>query len=357
MSIVNRKGGFFKKLKICRNGDHESRCVLKQGFLKKTENYSMQLTNFFINKLPEIFYQSDVPFLEIHQHQGYDAILNVGVWQPHFTQSDRVFIPKNCYTSDELITQLDEFLHRFGVLCFQRGYRYFGGVNLADFEERPEPYFISQFRHSNPVFDAVAGGDVERGFSAFPDEGRIVNILLTRDNRIKFSYTNAFANNFYIRLSENATEKLGFAGRNLIRDGAGAFGPISWLSQYAISTLDERSSIDVIATLNCSSKVGVVNRIENREYIVGRFYLSEVDDFTVTDLGGNFQLTHNYPAGLQNLSRENPNYESNHLLNGGINEINVSLEVRYRVQQRYISKKLDCTDAIWNLDLLFVKKV
>ena len=46
MSIVNRKGGFFKKLKICRNGDHESRCVLKQGFLKKTENYSMQLTNF-----------------------------------------------------------------------------------------------------------------------------------------------------------------------------------------------------------------------------------------------------------------------------------------------------------------------
>ena len=107
MSIVNTKGGFFKKLKVCRNGHNESRCVLKEGFLKKTENYSMQLTNFIINKLPEIFYEPNVPFLEIHQHSGFDALLNVDNWQAHFTEETRIFIPKKCYTVTELITQLE----------------------------------------------------------------------------------------------------------------------------------------------------------------------------------------------------------------------------------------------------------
>ena len=63
--FVNQRGAFQKKLTISRNGHSESTCVLKDEFLKKAQNYSLNITSFFINKLPTIFRDETEMLFEI----------------------------------------------------------------------------------------------------------------------------------------------------------------------------------------------------------------------------------------------------------------------------------------------------
>ena len=73
MAYVNQKGGFHKKLSVIQNGTHESLTVLKNSFLKKTENFALQITDFYINKVPEITRDTE-PFIKIKQFGHYGAI-------------------------------------------------------------------------------------------------------------------------------------------------------------------------------------------------------------------------------------------------------------------------------------------
>ena len=54
MSLVNEKGWFHKKLSITQNDSSESTTMLRHAFLKKLENFSLQVQDFYINRLPEI---------------------------------------------------------------------------------------------------------------------------------------------------------------------------------------------------------------------------------------------------------------------------------------------------------------
>ena len=100
MSLANQRGSFHKKLYVARNGHNETRCVLKHVFLKKTENYALQITDLFINKTPTIFRDEDEVLFEIMQYNG---IGDTAVWQDHVLASDRQFKAKRCYSIPELV--------------------------------------------------------------------------------------------------------------------------------------------------------------------------------------------------------------------------------------------------------------
>ena len=44
---VNQKGGYHKTLTITQNHSNEAQCMLKEQFLKKTQNYIIQIGDFY----------------------------------------------------------------------------------------------------------------------------------------------------------------------------------------------------------------------------------------------------------------------------------------------------------------------
>ena len=67
MSFVNEKGGFHKKIQILQNDSNESVTTLRHAFLKKVENYSLQIEDFYLNKMPVIHQNDDEFDIEIQQ--------------------------------------------------------------------------------------------------------------------------------------------------------------------------------------------------------------------------------------------------------------------------------------------------
>ena len=359
MSLANQRGSYHKKLFISRNGHNESRCVLKHAFLKKTENYALQITDFYLNKIPTVFRDEDEVLFEIKQYMGLG--LDPDNWQAHILVSDRQFKAKRCYSVPELIRQATNFLHRFGFIVQRMGYSFDyiddgvlgASLNLMNFKERPPPELLANFLAVDYKAD-----EENYGFEAFANDARLVHMDITKDNVVRIHYSHAFSQNFYIRLSEKMRQRFNFATRNLQSEERQIF-----VAGNTIAHLDERVSVDIVGTLHASSKISVLNGKEGREYILGRFPLAQADEFktksyyTEDKLLSDTTIISSYPLGMQNLTRFNPNFESNHLLNGSIEEINIELRVRYLEDGNFVNYPLECEDAFWSLVLLFSKKV
>ena len=255
MSIVNQRGAFHKKLFVSRNGSNKTRCVLKHAFLKKTENYALQITDFLSNKTPTVFRDEDEVLFEIMQNNGIGG--DATVWQEHFIESSRQFKAKRCYSVPELIRQMTVFLHEFGFLVQSKGY-HTKGANLPNFPEslRTDPRPHANFTKRNIKGVNDEGENVDFGYGGFENDASICKVDITKDNVIRFHYSNAFASNFYIRFSERMRERLAFRNRNLQ-----SAGKIIHLSPNTIAHLDERVSIDIVGTLHASSKISVLKKM------------------------------------------------------------------------------------------------
>ena len=68
-------------------------------------------------------------------------------------------------------------------------------------------------------------------------------------------------------------------------------------------------------------------------------------------------LDENFGAGLVDLTHGNPNYESNFLLNGDIQQITVSLITRYYEDNKIERIPMVMNDGLWYLRLIFAKKI
>ena len=107
MSLANIKGGFSKTLKITQNNSNEAICMLKEPFLKSAENWSIQVTDFFINKTPLINPEIGQEQLRFHPYFAFDM-------STIYREQDYIFKPVNCYTVCEYFIQLQDFFKRFG---------------------------------------------------------------------------------------------------------------------------------------------------------------------------------------------------------------------------------------------------
>ena len=134
-------------------------------------------------------------------------------------------------------------------------------------------------------------------------------------------------------------------------------------TQNSVSVLDERISIDVWATFPVSSKVAVVDGEEEHEFILCRFPLSETKYFRTVYTNntegatGKTTLAEGFIAGLHDLTGGNPDYESNHFLNGDIRSVNLQLYTRYKEEGKFKRVKTDMTDGLWSITLQFSKKI
>jgi hypothetical protein len=237
----------------------------------------------------------------------------------------------------------------------------------------------------------VNGVQTNVGWSQSLNEGNFVNASLTSDNRLIFTLDPIFCSNFYIEVSPIMQNRLGLppqifclsdlagnlnthddsslftdAGGVFIDETVGRYAPLVEFrnkSQFSVNELDDRLSLDVICTFPNSNKIMVLNGKEEHEYVLGRFNLNDYKRFeTVAEsndngLTGRIGIRENMFAGLENLTRGNPDIESNFLLPGEIQLVKLKLMIRYFQNGKILSKAADLGNGFWYLTLMFSKKV
>ena len=107
MSLANTKGGFNVTLRVTQTSSNESLCVLQKPLLKKAQNWSLQVTDLFINKTPPLNRELGEQFRIV----PFDGDFSAG-----YRQEDYVFFPQNCYTIMEYVVQLQDFFNKFSCL-------------------------------------------------------------------------------------------------------------------------------------------------------------------------------------------------------------------------------------------------
>ena len=399
MSLANAKGGFNVTLRVTQNSSNESMCVLQKPLLKKTGNWSLQVTDLFINKTPPVNRELGEQF-RIFAYEGRST---------GFKASDYIFTPKNCFTVMEYVGQLQEFFNKFSFLFWQYGVTNPKGVSAAQIDDFiTGPNIITSgvnYTKHNLVPDplAAAGTIIDEGYGSLP---KICVCSLDSDLKLRITMQPIFLANFYIVCEDHFIRKLGLPKYMfqldffedleirtvtpptalfnfdadvidwVIRDGSLSPPFVENIGQRVVSTestvffsdftvreLDERVSIDLVSTFPVSRKIHVIDGIEQHEYLLARFDLANLKQFeSVTfqdddNMYTSTQITETYEAGIENLTRGNADYESNILLPGSLQQIHLMLYTRYLENNKFERQKTDMEDGFWHCRILFSKKI
>ena len=408
MSIVNHKGGFNTTMRITQNSSNESICMLDKPFLKKAENWSLQVTDLFINK-------SQPLNLELTEQLRIVPFRGVGFGNG-WLESDYVFVPKKCYTVLEYVIQLQEFFKHFSFIFWQYGIQGVVGITQVqanhlitqNFNTRTINYVKNNVvPNTYPTAAETLNGivNIDEGYASKPI---ICSCFVDSHLHINIKLQPTFTANFFIECNQSFAERLGMlpflfaivdvnnapghivpapepneismfdyitpiqangyvAYTQEVQDAlianAVPNNSFDFTSDFTIRELDDRLSLDIVCVFPISRKIFVLDDKEEHEFLLARFDLTSYKTFenVSTQNDSNMLETINivetFQAGLENMTRGNADFSSNMLLPGQIHQIHFMLYTRYRNKNVIERVKTDMEDGFWHLRLLFSKKV
>ena len=100
MTTANQKGGYLKRLSVSRDGESTSITTFRDRFLKKTENYVLQIPRFITSATPKLNLISEAMF-SIYERANVAYLLPAA---PVYT-----FTPTNYRSWSELGRQMQLF--------------------------------------------------------------------------------------------------------------------------------------------------------------------------------------------------------------------------------------------------------
>ena len=380
MSIVNQKGGFVTSLRITRNNVNTSNTTLKTPLLKKSENYACQITDFFINKTPDIFPDElwDQPHIEIINFVPPPAI---GVQQPvpYIDIAERTFRPQRCKNVMDYFAQLQKFFKQYSHV-FRRTVTLIEALG-AD----PHDYSVLPNDSINFLMQEFIGG-VNVGFGGKVDA---VSVRLDSTLRVVLKCTPGFLRHFYIKINSSVATALNLPTELFSVDILGAnytapqpdqpllnaLGILNahylnviaapatnklFTSVFTLNALDFRKSLDVWVSMPIANHIECLNGKEELQHTIARFDLTNMKKFETSYTIGSegFSVHEHFASGMENLTRQNPDFEGIHMMPGILQAVNVRLLSRWfdKSTKKLISQDSDLTDGLWHLRLLFSKK-
>ena len=382
---ANQQGTFYKSISIERNGESHSNTILKTEFLKKTENYSALVQDFVTNITPRLNTSKEVAFQVFVRGAG--GTLVVDATFPAFWRiADTQFTPTPYHSAIEFLRQAQQFFHKFGFLVRKLGAGGIAGELGANDRADGYPFFKKHNDGSNDD----AGNPYDGGWGDLNDEGRMISCKLKSDGTIRIEVTADFANNFYVVVGADTQRLLGLDPTlYVVLQGDGTYSTTApffdiqlpapteftdvvdnavlqgnmFESRNALHQLDERLSIDIVATLPLSNKVFAKNGKEEHEYILARFPINDYNRFETTlestpeSVTDSVIVREDINVGLEDLTRKSPSSSSVFLLPGTIQQINIQLYTRYFINGTVVSSPTKMEFGFWKLKLLFGKKV
>jgi hypothetical protein len=222
----------------------------------------------------------------------------------------------------------------------------------------------------------------------------LVSCKMKSDGSFMIAMTPDFANNFYIHVGARTQEMLGLnetihlvvpAGiltgiaseteplfADPVLPAAPLFSPevatevlrpASVTSSNGMHSLDERMSVDCVATLPLSNKILSFDGGEEHEYLLGRFDLNDLNRFqtmlesTEDRLTDNTMVNEAVDVGLHDLTEKSARTNSIHLLPGTIQQTNFRLYTRYWSNGRIRIIPTKIGTGFWSVKLIFGKKI
>ena len=393
---ANRQGSFYKTLEVTRNEEGTSNTILGSEFLKKTENYSVLVANFVTNVIPPLNDSTEVAF-QIFVRGTPQQSAAQAVFPAFWRLEDTQFTPSPVHSTIEWLRQAQQFFHRFTFLARMIGISPDQGAAVGTLAQanlgaadRAEGY---PFVHTNYVGGVNRGwGDLDTGPVTFTDA--LVSCKMKSDGSFQLDMTTDFANNFYILVGERTQQMLGLNDSiHLVVPAAVLFGipseteplfadPVlpaaalfspevatvvleaaSVTSANAMHSLDERMSLDVVATLPISNKILSVDGGEEHEYLLGRFDLNDLNRFqtlleaTEDRLMDTTVVKEAVDVGLQDLTEKSANTSSIQMLPGSVQQTNFRLYTRYWSDGRIVVSPTVVGTGFWSIKLIFGKKI
>ena len=385
MTFVNERGAHYMTLTVLGTENPELNCMLKTPILKKSENWTVQLTDFILSRQPLINPHIKTPFLEIKAYFDGVALANI-------YGTDHIFTPNKCTSVLTLYRELFAFCQKFTQLFYSYGLGDGNNNQVYSSAEVEDEFFTNAERNTKKLVEDKSSDNFLR-------------VRLTADLKLEFILGRDFCHTFYIELSDYASEMIGLP-KNIfhLQDDAGnaytsskanptvyeelgfvtfdtgvvfdlndreviledGFG-VRIISEESIKNYDERMSIDLVSTFPVSRKVCVFNGKHQEDYLLGRFDLSSFRDFNIEQEYSlqidqysepNTQIIEKHHVSAFNLTTGFPNYESNHFINGPVQSVNLKLFARYINRKKEISTQLmDMEDGFFQVRCLFTKKI
>ena len=341
MSYANQKGGYQKSLEVTRENSNRSTTMLSTDFLKKGENYILNVTDFITNTSPPMNLLEG-NFLRILPLGNYPE--NPADAQVAFGAKTPVDFEPVVYRSWlELARQIEEF---FKKLSFAEGDDDYAKFYIT-FDGKPNLFLSDDFLSHRYVQVSPYVQDIldwpEYIFKVREVAG--VNVYHTHvDDYLLFNKNGVFPYNFRLF---GCAETFHFAGPR------------------PLTHFEQRVSVDVYSTFPLKSKILTYDGKEEHEHILFRLPYAEQHSFTSNTmfLEGNMssdvgEISEKLDVGLTNLCDMHATTLHQLLLSGTIRNVQLKIAVRYMTKSGIVEKDFDFSNGgFWYVRLLFVKKV
>ena len=340
-SLVNQKGGFYKTIEITRDSSNTSVTTLKEPMLKNTENYVAQVQSFVTNITPDIFTFSDPLFTVKRKPDPGDFAGGETNYDDIGRGDDEPFQPVNCKTTTELARQLHNF-------CSSQD-----GLDVT----------------LNMDFTIVFRMTEDYGFDSYLELSDTFSNLCGLEKYIHYFFTGAAVRSDSVFMNQEQFTAAYGAPPPAFQENYWFIEPVDpvgdqddreYISDYSLSNLDTRISMDVTMTVPHPSIPEIVDGKEARVKVLARFPLKDFQDTFVEASGdyGTYTMRETINLGIEDMTRGNPDTHSTLFLPGEFHHANVVVETRYMENKQFKRVPTDFgTHGFWSLKLLLAKKV
>ena len=352
MSVANVRGGWIKTLEISRDNTNESQTMLKDDFLKQSQNYTLNVDKFIMNTTPPLNLIDEVMF----SVEPMAAPANLPARLVGYTE----FRPSVYYTWLELTRQIT-------VWCETLEKRFDEGIHQDDEEflefkldASGNPLFVCKRYFQDglevPGYYIRVGEETQKvlGLSEF--------LFFVTDNNVILSHLDGDAN------LHDATQPDGFnvLVQNNVRPVDATKKIVKFPRQMAM--FDQRVSIDVYSTFPTKAKISTVDGVEEHQFLL--FQVPYVDQHTFksvtsvnqgdADLGysvaRNITIRESLDVGMTDYCKADTETIHQLLLPGAIRQVNIFVRCRYLQGGAFVEKEIDFKNAFWYLKMVFAKK-
>ena len=342
MSIANRKGGYFTSLEITQDSSHKSESVLTDDLLTKADNYTMHVQHFICSNTQKLNTMDEVMFEALLRGDQVDQPEDVVQDIP---ENIRQFKPTSYFSTLELARQLEAYINKLQLYMDTNTPGQYVEFTLQQdgcFILTLTSLFTSEFYFKLGPMTQIFTGSHEFIFAV--NDGNQDFVSATQDMSALIDDQGYFE---YSPGAQRRTEH--------------TYG---FKSERPLSSFDCRLSLDVVAAgIPLSTKPQVLDGKEDNNYVLARFPAADYQHSSnkiYSDENGlverDSHLIERINIGLEDMTRNNTEAISNHLLNGKIKLCNFKIMARYFQDGQLTTVPCDFTHGFFSLKLVFTKK-
>jgi len=390
-SISNQKGAYQRFIRCHLAETSTQKVTLKDVFIKKSENYIVNLGNFHMNANIPLFMEDEqkepsVEFLyKDDQLNNYPNAYGVNDRLQLYSKFNSGVTERDASVSG-FVDRLRDFVDRFNYKL-----NIYGGPPLGNGQDiDPIPPLLGQPAFANSQHDLHTYVDEN-------DVARHVDIGITEDGRLVFRCSRYFLSGFYIKFGPKFQKLCGFdqfiwattlagalvtsqtdnyestdlfinaLGVDVFQFQANAFAgnlePLFFPATKSTFSADTRLSLDIEATLPLFNSVTSEFSIEKQEFLLERFSIPDYLDVETSNTSTNdliitgVDFHDGLMSGVKDLVRD-PHTHVIGMRSGFIQALNVTLWVRYMMNNEIKKTRLVLQEGEWvDFTLVFTKKV